>query len=391
MFFFSGSRHTSDLKIGTPAAIPSGAWRYRVSSESDWPDARKFDLQLLSQRGSTWNCLSRSVSEIHQHVAGTLSSQPTTDKQTAAGSKMGRCRLKERSVNWFVKCKKWSCPTDENIAARTRWRHKWHDQTPWTCCQENNPWALQRIVEEWHSSCFMEKATIIPIHKKGKDKKDPNSYRPLSFLSCLGKLLERVINRRLIYFLEERKTLLPTQTGYRKPRRSAGPHCPRDRECLSRKEKGCLCFLWPNKSFWQSLAWRSPAEDTWERRFWKNVQMDPILSTRQLSQNKTGWPFEQRHENARSPTERSHLTDTLSPVHQQHHDCASPTCLQHPTCRWPCCVECIWIHYIFCLQNPGSCYQGRESSGRMSGVFRSVKWRFRPQFSPSPPPKKKSP
>ena len=37
----------------------------------------KFDLQLLSQCGSTSNCLCRSVPEIHLHVAGTLSSQPT--------------------------------------------------------------------------------------------------------------------------------------------------------------------------------------------------------------------------------------------------------------------------------------------------------------------------
>ena len=65
---------------------------------------------------------------------------------------------------------------------------------------------------------YGKKATIIPIHKKGKDKKDPNSYRPISLLSCLGKVLERVINRRLISFLEERKILSPTQTGYRKHR-----------------------------------------------------------------------------------------------------------------------------------------------------------------------------
>ena len=29
---FSGSSHTSDLKIGTPAAPLSGAWRYRASA-----------------------------------------------------------------------------------------------------------------------------------------------------------------------------------------------------------------------------------------------------------------------------------------------------------------------------------------------------------------------
>ena len=78
---------------------------------------------------------------------------------------------------------------------------------------------LELFNESWKNGtvpALWKKATIIPIHKKGKDKKDPNSYRPISLLSCLGKVLERVINRRLISFLEERKILSPTQTGYRK-------------------------------------------------------------------------------------------------------------------------------------------------------------------------------
>ena len=35
------------------------------------------DLQLLSQCGSTLNCLSRSAPEMHSHVAGTLNNQQT--------------------------------------------------------------------------------------------------------------------------------------------------------------------------------------------------------------------------------------------------------------------------------------------------------------------------
>ena len=34
---FSGSSHTSDLKIGTPVATLPGVWRYRVSAETGWP------------------------------------------------------------------------------------------------------------------------------------------------------------------------------------------------------------------------------------------------------------------------------------------------------------------------------------------------------------------
>ena len=75
---------------------------------------------------------------------------------------------------------------------------------------------LQLFNESWKNRtvpALWKKATIIPVHKKGKDKKDPNSYRHIS----LGKFLERVINRRLI-FLEEWKILSPTQTGYQKHR-----------------------------------------------------------------------------------------------------------------------------------------------------------------------------
>ena len=48
----------------------------------------KFDLQLLSQCGSTYNCLSRSVPEIHTHVAGTLSNQQTNQKLDVVSSLM---------------------------------------------------------------------------------------------------------------------------------------------------------------------------------------------------------------------------------------------------------------------------------------------------------------
>ena len=34
---FSGSSHTCDLKLGTPIATLSGAWRYRVSAGTGQP------------------------------------------------------------------------------------------------------------------------------------------------------------------------------------------------------------------------------------------------------------------------------------------------------------------------------------------------------------------
>ena len=85
---FPGSSHSSDLNIGTPLATLPGAWRCRVSAGTGWPGVSKltgrdgkFDLQLLSQCGSTSNFLSRSVPEIHLHVAGTLSNQQTSSSR----------------------------------------------------------------------------------------------------------------------------------------------------------------------------------------------------------------------------------------------------------------------------------------------------------------------
>ena len=34
---FSGSTHTSDLKIATPVATLPGSWHYRVSAGTGWP------------------------------------------------------------------------------------------------------------------------------------------------------------------------------------------------------------------------------------------------------------------------------------------------------------------------------------------------------------------
>ena len=80
---------------------------------------------------------------------------------------------------------------------------------------------LQLFNASWKSGtvpALWKKAFICPIHKKGKSKKDPKNYRPISLTSCLGKLMERILNRRLIWHLETNNLLTPTQTGYRKHR-----------------------------------------------------------------------------------------------------------------------------------------------------------------------------
>ncbi|GBN61274.1 RNA-directed DNA polymerase from mobile element jockey [Araneus ventricosus] len=62
------------------------------------------------------------------------------------------------------------------------------------------------------------KAIVIPIPKPGKDKQDPNNYRPIALTSCLGKLLERMVGTRLMHVLENSKWFTPSQSGFRKRR-----------------------------------------------------------------------------------------------------------------------------------------------------------------------------
>ena len=61
-------------------------------------------------------------------------------------------------------------------------------------------------------------AIVIPIPKPGKNHTDPTNYRPIALTSCLCKLFEKMINKRLIEFLENHKLLSRLQCGFRKNR-----------------------------------------------------------------------------------------------------------------------------------------------------------------------------
>ena len=45
-------------------------------------------------------------------------------------------------------------------------------------------------------------AVMVPIYKKDKDRSKTTSYRPISLTSCVGKLMERLMNSRRVWHLE---------------------------------------------------------------------------------------------------------------------------------------------------------------------------------------------
>jgi hypothetical protein len=71
------------------------------------------------------------------------------------------------------------------------------------------------ILKHGYIPASWKKANIILILKPKKDKQHPSSYRPISLLSCLGKLLERIIKQRLMLELERRNILSQHQAGFR--------------------------------------------------------------------------------------------------------------------------------------------------------------------------------
>ena len=66
------------------------------------------------------------------------------------------------------------------------------------------------IPEQW------VQGMIKPIYKNKGDPLNPENYRSITLLSCLGKLFTSIINERLNLFLNENNILLENQAGFRK-------------------------------------------------------------------------------------------------------------------------------------------------------------------------------
>ena len=76
----------------------------------------------------------------------------------------------------------------------------------------NKIWLSDDFPSDWR------KAIVIPIPKPGKDPTNPTNYRPIALTSCISKTMERMINRRLVWYLESHKLLTNVQRGFRSKR-----------------------------------------------------------------------------------------------------------------------------------------------------------------------------
>ena len=87
--------------------------------------------------------------------------------------------------------------------------------------EENLKYILQfyhRIFLKHEFPQKWKEAVIIPILKPGKDSTRCSSYRPIALISCLSKILEKILNKRLMWYLEKHNLIDKSQCGFRQGR-----------------------------------------------------------------------------------------------------------------------------------------------------------------------------
>lgn len=74
---------------------------------------------------------------------------------------------------------------------------------------------INKIFEFHHFPAVWRHAIVIPIKKPNSDPALPKSFRPISLLPTLGKLVEHIFRKRLDAFINSNDILIPEQFGFR--------------------------------------------------------------------------------------------------------------------------------------------------------------------------------
>ena len=90
----------------------------------------------------------------------------------------------------------------------------------------NMPSSWKQLLFSLYHKCWDEgalptiwqKSIIVPIHKQGKPKSSVESYRPVALTSNCGKLMEKIVLKRLLYYCDKNNIIPTHQAGFRKGR-----------------------------------------------------------------------------------------------------------------------------------------------------------------------------
>nr|ACY69870.1 AP-like endonuclease/reverse transcriptase [Adineta vaga] len=154
--------------------------------------------------------------EVYSHTADTL---PLHDQVTRQANKVKSKtitssdtpkwkQIKEKEVKNHIRQLRNSSTGPDNIHNRCLKNHS-------KLLVQHLTNLFNAILKQGYIPAMWKKANIILLLKPKKDKQQPSSYRPISLLSCLGKLLEKIIKQRLMLELERRNILPQHQAGFR--------------------------------------------------------------------------------------------------------------------------------------------------------------------------------
>ena len=81
----------------------------------------------------------------------------------------------------------------------------------------NKVWEDGKLPQSW------KEAVVVPIRKPGKDYTNPGNYRPIALTSNICKIMKKMINERLTYYMEKKGYIAKYQSGFRKGRNTMDP------------------------------------------------------------------------------------------------------------------------------------------------------------------------
>lgn len=110
---------------------------------------------------------------------------------------------------------------------------------------------IKRCFDDGIFPTAFKTSLITPVHKSG-DRDTVTNYRPISVLTTLSKIFEKVLNNRLTKYLEQNKILSDKQYGFRSGKSTEDAVCKLTNHVavnLDSKQKTLAVFLDLAKAF----------------------------------------------------------------------------------------------------------------------------------------------
>jgi len=88
------------------------------------------------------------------------------------------------------------------------------------------PDTWKKLLHSFYQKCWLDgmfplawkQSVIVPVLKQGKSRSAVESYRPIALTSNVGKLLEKIVQTRLLHFCDKNNVIPLHQAGFRKGR-----------------------------------------------------------------------------------------------------------------------------------------------------------------------------